>query len=174
MQETKNSHGFQTEAALSLYRTLGTETIPPCRTAPCQKMQARHQLRRNPAAQVLKNHSLLAERECATNKLFRPAWLHIYRNTGGTYSYVPTLETATLTPYEHLPMKTSPSPEQKFITEPQYLELCKACDQILRAQIPLLSGWQFPGCMLLGNTRHFYQNTWQCLMRGKTCNCFFN
>ena len=31
-------------------------------------------------------------------------------------------------------MKTSPSPEHKFITEPQYLELCKACDQILRAQ----------------------------------------
>ena len=134
MQETKNSQSFQTEAALSLYRTLRTETIPPCRTAPCQKMQARPQLRGNPAAQVLKDQSLLAERVYAINELLRPAWLPSHWNNGGAYIYVPTLETATLTPYEHLPMKTSPSPEHKFITEPQYLELCKACDQILRAQ----------------------------------------
>ena len=31
-------------------------------------------------------------------------------------------------------MKMSPSPRHNFITEPQYLELCKACDQILLAQ----------------------------------------
>ena len=73
MQETKNSQSFQTEAALSLYRTLRTETIPPCRTAPCQKMQARPQLRGNPAAQVLKDQSLLAERVYAINELLRPA-----------------------------------------------------------------------------------------------------
>ena len=70
----------------------------------------------------------------AINKLLRPALLHRHRNNGGTYIYVPTLETATLTPYEQLPMKMSPSPEPKFITEPQYVELCKACNQILQAQ----------------------------------------
>ncbi len=58
----------------------------------------------------------------------------VTETNGCAYIYVPTLETATLTLYEHLPMKTSPAPEHKFITEPQYLELCKACDQILRAQ----------------------------------------
>ncbi len=58
----------------------------------------------------------------------------VTETNGGAYIYVSTLETTTLTAYEHLPMKTSPSPEHKFITEPQYLELCKACDQILRAQ----------------------------------------
>ena len=73
MQETTNRQGFQTDAALSWCRTLRTETIPPCRTALCERMQARPQLRGNPAAQVLKDHSLLAERVYAINELLRPA-----------------------------------------------------------------------------------------------------
>ena len=58
----------------------------------------------------------------------------VTETNGWAYIYVPTLDTTTLTAYEHLPMKTSPSPEHKFITEPQYIELCKACDQILQTQ----------------------------------------
>ena len=73
MQETKNRQGFQTDAALSWYHTSRTATIPPCRTAPCQRMQARPQLRGHPAARILNNHLLLAERVYAINKLLRPA-----------------------------------------------------------------------------------------------------
>ena len=73
MQEPNNTQGFQTDAALSWYRTLRTATIPPCRIAPNQRMQARPQLRGNPAAQVLKDHLLLAERVYTINKLLRPA-----------------------------------------------------------------------------------------------------
>ncbi len=72
MQETKIRQGLQTDAALSWYRTLRTATIPPCRIAPNQRMQARPQLRGNPAAQVLKDHSLLAEKVYAVNELLRP------------------------------------------------------------------------------------------------------
>ena len=60
MQETKNRQGFQTDAALNWYRTLRTATIPPYRTATCQRMQARPQLREYPDAQVLTDHILLA------------------------------------------------------------------------------------------------------------------